>query len=361
MEGTGRELMRTRYRHITPHYDVVVLTAPARIESLAVDPSGRGRHLGVINNFGRLGTTLFASYGSFSAVEPNAVVAGRPARVVRTDDSLRLERLPVGPHGLFADWTFTFGERTFDVELDWIVDQPQTDLWEAGWKLDAAARSVAAHAQAGSDVDFHDGTGAFTAWWEDDPRYAHTLVAALVPGSADRGDRMDVERPDDRPTASGMWCTVSVDGGTELDPGKLRGGRWRIGASGVAADRGYVDALTAEVGGGAAAVPEPGARIGFAGRRVIEQTIRENLPDNFQTAEYLLEHGMIDMVVHRFELGATLARILRILMPRQTVAADGAQAEESGRLALSDDEVNEVAIEVVDQQAAGRSGDELQQ
>ena len=65
------------------------------------------------------------------------------------------------------------------------------------------------------------------------------------------------------------------------------------------------------------AIAEPGARIGFAGRRVIEQTIRESLPEDFQTSEYLLEHGMIDMVVHRFELHATLARILRILMRRR--------------------------------------------
>ena len=62
------------------------------------------------------------------------------------------------------------------------------------------------------------------------------------------------------------------------------------------------------------AIAEPGAQIGFAGRRVIEQTIRENLPEDFQKAEYLLEHGMIDMVVHRFELRAMLARLLRLLL-----------------------------------------------
>jgi len=62
------------------------------------------------------------------------------------------------------------------------------------------------------------------------------------------------------------------------------------------------------------AIAEPGARIGFAGRRVIEQTIRESLPDDFQTAEYLLAHGMVDMVTHRFQLKSTLARILRLLM-----------------------------------------------
>ena len=53
---------------------------------------------------------------------------------------------------------------------------------------------------------------------------------------------------------------------------------------------------------------------GFAGQRVIENTIREKLPDGFQTAEYLLEHGMIDMVVHRRELRATLARVMGYMM-----------------------------------------------
>jgi acetyl-CoA carboxylase carboxyl transferase subunit beta len=61
-------------------------------------------------------------------------------------------------------------------------------------------------------------------------------------------------------------------------------------------------------------ISEPGAMIGFAGQRVIENTIREKLPDGFQTAEYLLEHGMIDMVVHRRELRATLARVMGYMM-----------------------------------------------
>jgi acetyl-CoA carboxylase carboxyl transferase subunit beta len=57
---------------------------------------------------------------------------------------------------------------------------------------------------------------------------------------------------------------------------------------------------------------EPGALIGFAGPRVIEQTIRQKLPAGFQTAEFLLQHGMIDMVVPRRELRVTLARLLRL-------------------------------------------------
>jgi len=62
---------------------------------------------------------------------------------------------------------------------------------------------------------------------------------------------------------------------------------------------------------------EPGALIGFAGPRVIEQTIREKLPEGFQKAEYLLEHGMIDKVVHRHQLRATLSRICAMLMERR--------------------------------------------
>lgn len=87
----------------------------------------------------------------------------------------------------------------------------------------------------------------------------------------------------------------------------------------------YVVVLTDPTTGGVSAsfamigdihIAEPGAMIGFAGKRVIEETIREQLPKGFQTAEYLLEHGMVDLVVPRKELHATLARILGLLMKR---------------------------------------------
>ena len=57
-------------------------------------------------------------------------------------------------------------------------------------------------------------------------------------------------------------------------------------------------------------IAEKGSMIGFAGKRVIEETIKEQLPEDFQTAEYLLEHGMIDMVVHRKELNQSLSKVL---------------------------------------------------
>ena len=60
-------------------------------------------------------------------------------------------------------------------------------------------------------------------------------------------------------------------------------------------------------------IAEPSALIGFAGPRVIEQTIREKLPEGFQRAEYLKEHGMVDMVVHRHQMRPTLARLCRLL------------------------------------------------
>jgi acetyl-CoA carboxylase carboxyl transferase subunit beta len=63
-------------------------------------------------------------------------------------------------------------------------------------------------------------------------------------------------------------------------------------------------------------ISEPGATIGFAGRRVIEETVREILPDDFQTAEYLLEHGMIDMVVERKNLNTKIGKILDLLMAK---------------------------------------------
>ena len=99
----------------------------------------------------------------------------------------------------------------------------------------------------------------------------------------------------------------------------------------------YIVVLTNPTTGGVTAsyamlgdvhIAEPGALIGFAGPRVIEQTIREKLPEGFQRAEYLLEHGMIDMVVHRHELKSTLARLCRLLLklPAPAKPGDGADA-----------------------------------
>ncbi|MED5549368.1 MAG: acetyl-CoA carboxylase, carboxyltransferase subunit beta [Pseudomonadota bacterium] len=87
----------------------------------------------------------------------------------------------------------------------------------------------------------------------------------------------------------------------------------------------YIVVLTDPTTGGVTAsyamlgdvhIAEPGALIGFAGPRVIEQTIREKLPEGFQRAEYLLEKGMVDKVVHRRDIPGTLARMLRVMMKR---------------------------------------------
>jgi acetyl-CoA carboxylase carboxyl transferase subunit beta len=84
----------------------------------------------------------------------------------------------------------------------------------------------------------------------------------------------------------------------------------------------YIVVLTNPTTGGVTAsyamlgdvqLAEPNALIGFAGQRVIEQTIREKLPQGFQRSEYLKDHGMVDMVVHRHEIKATISRIARIL------------------------------------------------
>ena len=126
----------------------------------------------------------------------------------------------------------------------------------------------------------------------------------------------------------------------------------------------YIVVLTNPTTGGVTAsyamlgdvhLAEPGALIGFAGPRVIEQTIREKLPEGFQRAEYLLEHGMVDMVVHRHDLKATISRLCRLLMklspadetpePARTETAgaaagdkDGAQAAPAGQSETSDRE-----------------------
>ena len=103
------------------------------------------------------------------------------------------------------------------------------------------------------------------------------------------------------------------------------------------ADRGipYISVLTDPTMGGVSAslamlgdiiIAEPGARIGFAGRRVIEQTVREKLPEGFQSSEFLLEHGAIDLICDRRDMRDTLARLLAKLCDKPVLKYDDARA-----------------------------------
>jgi acetyl-CoA carboxylase carboxyl transferase subunit beta len=135
-----------------------------------------------------------------------------------------------------------------------------------------------------------------------------------------------------RAVANGAaFIIVTASGGARMQEGALslmQMARTTIAVDEVKeADLPYIVILTDPTTGGVTAsfamlgdihIAEPGAVIGFAGARVIEQTIREKLPPSFQRAEYLEQHGMVDMVVHRFELRPTLARLLNLLQrPRR--------------------------------------------
>ncbi len=119
----------------------------------------------------------------------------------------------------------------------------------------------------------------------------------------------------------------------------------------------YIVVLTNPTTGGVSAsyamlgdvhIAEPGAVIGFAGRRVIEQTIREKLPDDFQTAEYLLDHGMVDMVVERHKLKSTISRLAGVLMKKApTTAASSAGAKSASEKTETDASVLTTEAEAV--------------
>ncbi|MCB1504367.1 MAG: acetyl-CoA carboxylase carboxyltransferase subunit beta [Hyphomicrobiaceae bacterium] len=100
----------------------------------------------------------------------------------------------------------------------------------------------------------------------------------------------------------------------------------------------YIVVLTDPTTGGVTAsyamlgdiqIAEPGALICFAGPRVIQQTIREQLPDGFQRAEYLRDHGMVDMVIHRHKLRETLARLVRVLSRPQLAKQSAAKQRQA--------------------------------
>ncbi|GAB5039337.1 acetyl-CoA carboxylase carboxyltransferase subunit beta [Bartonella henselae] len=106
----------------------------------------------------------------------------------------------------------------------------------------------------------------------------------------------------------------------------------------------YIVVLTNPTTGGVTAsyamlgdihIAEPGAMIGFAGPRVIQQTIRETLPEGFQSSEYLLKHGMIDMVVSRLEMKTTIARLLRLMMKYPPVVNPSNTSSTNSQASLS--------------------------
>jgi acetyl-CoA carboxylase carboxyl transferase subunit beta len=121
---------------------------------------------------------------------------------------------------------------------------------------------------------------------------------------------------------------VCASGGARMQEGMLS--LMQMAKTSAALDRHrqasllYVPVLTHPTTGGVTAsfamlgdiiLAEPKANIGFAGRRVVEQTLREKLPENFQTAEYLLEHGFVDAIVPRTQLKSTLVKLIRLHQP----------------------------------------------
>ncbi len=114
----------------------------------------------------------------------------------------------------------------------------------------------------------------------------------------------------------------------------------------------YIVVLTNPTTGGVTAsyamlgdihIAEPGALIGFAGPRVIEQTIREKLPEGFQRAEYLMEHGMVDMVVSRLDMKATVSRLLRMLLKNPPAATKEPEQTETPVLPAPETEASQQA------------------
>jgi acetyl-CoA carboxylase carboxyl transferase subunit beta len=148
------------------------------------------------------------------------------------------------------------------------------------------------------------------------------VVGETIARAIERG--LDERRP---------VVVVSCSGGARMMEGALSLMQMaKISAALARLDRAglpYLSILTDPTTGGVTAsfamlgdlnIAEPRALIGFAGPRVIEQTIRQKLPEGFQRSEFLLEHGFVDLIVDRRELKATIARALRFMMPEPASA-----------------------------------------
>jgi acetyl-CoA carboxylase carboxyl transferase subunit beta len=184
-------------------------------------------------------------------------------------------------------------------------------------------RVSAARVKTGSNDAFRAGTATI----EQRPVQIGTFEFAFLGGSMGSVVGEKVTRLLERAgEARQPAIVISASGGARMQEGLLSLMQMAKTSSAVACLREaavpYISVLTHPTTGGVAAsfaflgdviVAEPGALIGFAGPRVIEQTIRQKLPEGFQRAEYLLEHGMIDRIVDRRELRATLAQLLGLM------------------------------------------------
>ena len=135
-----------------------------------------------------------------------------------------------------------------------------------------------------------------------------------------------ITRAIEKATALGIPMIIfSASGGARMQEGVLS--LMQMAKTSVALTRHasegllYISVMTYPTTGGVSAsfasvgdinIAEPKALIGFAGRRVIEQTVREKLPEDFQTAEFLLDHGQLDAVVHRTDMKETISKIVRL-------------------------------------------------
>jgi acetyl-CoA carboxylase carboxyl transferase subunit beta len=242
-------------------------------------------------------------------LEDNANVCPKCEKHFRVDARMRLAQL------LDSDYT------TFDMELASTDPLRFTDLKPYSGRLKKAQK----------ETELKD--AIINAKGELNGRevYVSAMEYSFIGGSMGAVVGEAITRHIERATNDSVpLIIVSASGGARMMEGVVSLMQLaRISAALAAMDAAgvpYISVLTDPTTGGTTAsfamlgdlnLAEPGALIGFAGPRVIEQTIRQKLPDGFQRSEFLLEHGMLDAVVHRKELKGYIARALEFMMPER--------------------------------------------
>ena len=242
---------------------------------------------------------------------------------------------------------------TADDYLELLLDEGSFDELDAGLRStdpldftdlkDYGSRIEAAEAKVGRNEAVVTGTGTLdgipVGLAVMDFRFIGGSMGSVVGEKIARAARVCLE--EERP-----YLVVSASGGARMMEGlsslmqmaKTSVELARLHDAGIP----YFSICTDPTTGGVTAsyamlgdvnLAEPGALIGFAGPRVIEETIRQELPEGFQRSEFLLEHGMVDRVVDRRELKATVARLLRHMWDRAPApvgAPEGAEPDDAG-------------------------------
>ncbi len=219
----------------TKYYRATVQTTPrAVLTALEVDPSGQAQYKPALDSSSRA-TAPYLGVGNFGATD----LTGAAAEVEEADGRLQMKGIPLGDEPITADWTFSFGAKTFDTSLRWNVNEPPSaPVWEVSFNVDSALADQGDPGGFGRDGDYPG-----LPKWSMATSPGLSVVTAYRQGSAWAADNHWY----DPQNSAIAWQPLWQPGGRAWPIGTYNGGTWRFGSSATEKDVTFAETLASGV------------------------------------------------------------------------------------------------------------------